>query len=335
VPTLRDVALRAGVSVGSVSAVINETGTVSAEMILRVRKASDELGYAPDGVARSLKLGRTRTIGLVIPDISNPHFAGLAKAIEVESDRAGYALMLSNTTDDPDKEIRLLGLMRRQRADGLILVPCGVEPGHTEAIRKAFPAPMVIVDRLLRGLNCDSVVLDNVAASRMVLEYLIRAGHRRIGIVSGSPTISISVDRLAGYREALAENGVAFDEELVECGEFQTAPAYRATIALLHKRPRPTAIFSTSCHTTIGVMKALADQGFQCPQDISVACIDDFDWSNAFSPQLTTAAQPVDEIGSKAAEILLGRLSGGAAGDPVHVVLPPRLVVRSSCRVIG
>jgi LacI family transcriptional regulator len=334
-PTLRDVALRAGVSVGSVSAVINETGTVSAEMIRRVRKASEELGYAPDGVARSLKLGRTQTLGLIIPDISNPHFASLAKAIEVGGDRAGYALMLSNTSDDPEKEIRLLGLMRRQRVDGVILVPCGVEPGHTEAIRRAFPAPTVIVDRVLRGLDYDSVVLDNAAASRMVIEYLIRAGHRRIGIVSGSPNISISVDRLAGYRQALGEHGVAFDEALVECGEFQPAPAYRATIALLHKRPRPTAIFSTSCHTTIGVMKALADQGFQCPQDISVASIDDFDWSNAFSPQLTTAAQPIDEIGAAAVERVLARLNGGAAGEPVHIVLPPRLIVRNSCRVIG
>jgi LacI family transcriptional regulator len=303
-------------------------------MIRRVRKASEEIGYAPDGVARSLKLGRTRTIGLIIPDISNPHFAGLAKAIEVGTDGAGYALMLSNTTDDPDKEVRLLRLMRMQRVDGVILVPCGVEPGHTEAIQKAFPGPTVMVDRVLRGLDHDSVVLDNRAASRMVLEYLIRAGHRRIGIVSGPPTISISIDRLAGYREALAENEVAFDDSLVECGEFQTEPAYRATIALLHKRPRPTAIFSTSCHTTIGVMKALGDQGFQCPQDISVACIDDFEWSSAFSPQLTTAAQPINEIGSKAIGRLLARLAG-EAGGPVQIVLPPRLIVRNSCRVLS
>jgi LacI family transcriptional regulator len=335
VSTLRDVALRAGVSVGSASAVLNEAGTASAEMIRRVRKASEELGYQPDGVARSLKTGRTRTIGLVIPDIANPHFANLAKAIEIGADRAGYALMLSNTTDDPDKEVRLLRLMRMQRVDGLILVPCGIEPSHTEAIRKAFPAPIVMLDRVLRGLDYDSVVLDNRAASRMVMEYLIRAGHRRIGIVTGPPSISISTERLAGCREALAENGVAFDDGLVACGEFQSEPAYRATIALLHKRPRPTAIFSTSCHTTIGVMKALADQGFQCPQDISVAAIDDFEWANAFSPQLTTAAQPIDEIGSKAVERLLARLDGRASGAAEHIVLTPRLIVRNSCRVIG
>lgn len=333
--TLRDVASRAGVSIGSASAVVNRAAQVSPEMRRRVMAAVEELGYAPDALARGLKLGKTRTIGLVLPDITNPHFAGIASAIEVACDTAGYMLMLCNTADDPEKELRHLRLLRTQRVAGLILVLGGVEPGYADAIRKAIAVPAVMVDRNMHGLDFDSVVLDNRAAGRMVVEYLLRIGHRRIAVVSGQSGISLSVERLAGYREALDEHHIAFDPDLVEDGEFQVEPAYRAAISLLHRRPRPTAIFSTSNHTTVGVMKALADQGFHCPDDVSVAGIDDFEWSSAFAPRLTTAAQPIAEIGAKAAERLFARLNGEATGDPVQIVFPPRLIVRDSCKSIS
>lgn len=332
--TLRDVALRAGVSIGSASAVVNGTAPVSPTMRGKVMKAVDELGYSPDGVARSLRLGRTRTVGLVLPDITNPHFAAMASAIEVACDVAGYTLMLCNTADDAEKELRLLRLMRTQRVDGIILVPSGATT-DAAPLRQAITAPTVVVDRTMKGLDFDCVLLDNRAASRMVVEYLIRIGHRRIGIVAGQAGISITDERLAGYRETLAESGIAFDESLVAAGDFQTEPAYRAAIRLLHRRPRPTAIFATSNHTTIGVMKALADQGFRCPQDVSVAGIDDFEWSNAFSPRLTTAAQPIAEIGRNAVQSLLERMRGTATPAPRRIVLAPQLMVRDSCRTIG
>jgi len=332
--TLRDVALRAGVSIGSASAVVNSAAPVSRAMREKVLRAVEELGYSPDGVARSLRLGRTRTIGLVVPDITNPHFAGMASAVEVACDSAGYTLMLCNTADDPAKEIRHLRLMRTQRVDGIILVPVGATT-EAEPLRQAIVAPIVLVDRTIDGLDCDGVLLDNRAASRIVVEYLIRSGHRRIGIIVGPAGLSITSERLAGYRETLAENGLPFDDGLVVGGAFQAEPAYRAAVNLLQHRPRPTAIFSTSNHTTIGTMKALADQGFRCPQDISVAGIDDFDWSNAFSPRLTTAAQPIAEIGRRAVELLLERMSGTPSREARRIVLAPQLIVRDSCRAIG
>jgi len=334
--TLRDVANRAGVSIGSVSAVINRTAPVSTMLRQRVMAAIEELGYAPDGVARSLKTGRTRTVGLVIPDITNPLFAALAATIERACDAAGYALVLCATADDPEKELRHLRLMRTQRADGLILVLSGVEPGNAEAIRRLVTMPAVLVDRTLRGLaDYDSVTLDNRAASRLAVEHMIRSGHRRIGIVTGRPGISISTERFEGYREALAEAGVPFTEDLVACGDFHIETAMQATAALLRRRPRPTAIFSTSNLTTIGVMRAVAEQGFRCPADVSVAGIDDFEWSTAFSPRLTAVVQPVQAIGERAVECLLARLDGRPPAAPVHQVFAPQLVVRDSCRVIG
>lgn len=332
--TLRDVANRAGVSIGSVSAVINRTAPVSATLRQRVLAAIDELGYAPDGVARSLKTGRTRTIGLVIPDITNPLFAALAATIERACDAAGYALVLCASADDPEKELRHLRLMRTQRADGLVLVLSGVEPGNAEAIRRLVTMPAVLVDRTLRGLaDFDSVTVDNRAAARLAVEHMIRCGHRRIGIVTGRPGISISTERFEGYRQALADAGLDLDEDLAACGDFHIETAMRATAALL--RSRPTAIFSTSNLTTIGVMRAIAEQGLRCPEDVSVAGIDDFEWSTAFSPRLTAVVQPVQAIGRRAVECLLARLAGPPPAEPVRDVFAPQLVVRESCRVIG
>lgn len=334
--TLRDVANRAGVSIGSVSAVVNRTAPVSATLRQRVLAAIEELGYAPDGVARSLKTGRTRTIGLIIPDLTNPLFAALAAAIERACDAAGYALVLCASADDPEKELRHLQLMRTQRADGLILVLSGVEPGNAEAIRRLVTVPAVLVDRTLRGLpEFDSVMLDDRAAARMVVEYLVRSGHRRIGVITGRPGISTATDRFDGYREALDEAGIAFDEALAVCGDFQIETAKDATAALLHRRPRPTAIFSTSNLTTIGVMRAIAEQGFRCPKDVSVAGIGDFEWSTAFSPGLTAVVQPVRAMGERAVECLLARLAGTPPAGPVRAVFAPQLAVRDSCRVIA
>lgn len=334
--TLRDVANRAGVSIGSVSAVINRTAPVSAALRLRVMTAIDELGYAPDGVARSLKTGRTRTIGLVIPDITNPLFAALAAAIERTCDAAGYALVLCATADDPEKELRALRLMRTQRADGLILVLSGVEPGNADAIRRLVTMPAVLVDRTLRGLaDFDSVTVDNRGAARLAVEHMIGCGHRRIGIVTGRPGISISTERFEGYREALAAAGIPLGDDLAACGDFHIETALQATVTLLRLRPRPTAIFSTSNLTTIGVMRAIADQGLGCPQDVSVAGIDDFEWSTAFSPRLTAVVQPVQAIGERAVECLLARLAGPPPAEPVRDVFAPQLVVRDSCRMIG
>ena len=332
--TLRDVARRAGVSVGSVSAVANGAA-VSPALRAKVVQAIEELGYVPDAVARSLKIGKTKTVGFVIPDITNPHFSGIARAVERACDAAGYTVMLSDTADDPAKELRHLQLMRTQRVDGVIMVPGGADKADAALLKKVVSAPVVLVDRQLADFGSDHVVLDNRMASRLLVEYLIRIGHRRIGIVSGLPNLSLSQDRLAGYREALEEQGVAYDERLVAWGKFQVEPAARATVMLLGVRPRPTAIIATSNHTTVGVMTALADQGFRCPQDISVAAIDDFAWARAFAPRLTTAAQPIEAIGREAVRCLLSRVSGEETGPQRTIVLQPSLIVRNSCQALG
>lgn len=330
--TLRDVALRAGVSVGSVSAVINGKSSVSPLLRKKVLAAIADLDYSPDALARSLKTGRTHTIGLLLSDITNPHFATMARAIEKACEAHGYMLMLGNTDEDPDKELRHLELMRRQRVDGLILDLAGVGGKYAARIRDAIAVPAIGVDRVVEDLPYDYVLLDNRAAGRMLAQHLIRCGHRRIGVISGRPDISSSVDRLGGFLDAFAEHGIDFDDQLVVPGFFQTEPAYRAMIDLLRRRPRPSAVFSINNLMTIGAMQALAAEGLRCPDDMTVVGIDDFPWSSAFTPRLTVVRQPVDDIGEIASSRLIARLRGEIAGPPEVIVVPPALMVRDSVK---
>ncbi len=294
--------------------------------------AIDDLGYVPHAVARSLKLGRTGVIGLVVPDITNPHFSGLAHAIEDASDRAGFLLTLCITSDDPDKELRQLELLKRQRIDGLIFVPRAQSAVQADRLRRAISTPAVLLDRRISGFDCDAVLLDNRSAVEVLTEHLLALGHRRIGIVCGPLDIELARERTDGYRSAFMRRQQQIDEALVVTGAFQPGPACQATLALLDHHTPPTALVSTSNHTTIGIMKALSQRHLCCPDDVSLAAIDDFAWSDVFSPRLTVAAQPVDAMGLNAATWLFDRLAGREQGQSRTVTHPARFIERGSTR---
>ncbi|WP_158817130.1 LacI family DNA-binding transcriptional regulator [Methylocapsa sp. S129] len=330
--TLKDVALRAGVSIASVSTVINNTAAVSPAMRKKVERAVADLGYIPHALARNLKMGRVNVIGLILPDIANPHFSELASAIEVACDSAGFSLMLCNTSDNAEKEVRHLRMMRAQRVAGVIFVPGGSPTHDTEALGRLLEGPAVLLDRAFASLALDCVLLDNVEAGRLAADHLVQNGHRRIGIVAGPPHLQISQDRVAGCRAAMRAHGLPFEESLVVDGGFRPELAYHATRAVLRRRARPTAVIATSNHTTVGVMKALAELGLRCPADVSVAAIDDFTWAEGFAPRLTAVAQPIEAMGQEAVRRLLARSDSRAS--PQCVVLPPRLIIRDSTRVL-
>lgn len=334
--TIRDVARAAGVSVGTASAALSGSAPVSARLSRKVREAVEEVGYAPDGVARSLRLGRTNTLALVISDISNPFFASLAKAVEKAANAAGYSLVLCNTDEDPAKELKLLSLMRVQRVDGIIVAPSGFEADYVAGLNRLSGPPIVMVDRSVPGVAFDDVVVDNVGAARLVTEYLIRLGHRRIAIVGGRPHISTAEERLRGYQEALTAHGIEVEPDLALAADFQAEPAFDAVQALLGRPNPPTAIFAANNMMAIGTVQAVLSMGFRCPDDISIAGIDDFIWSSTMQPRLTTVVQPIEAMGESAVRCLLERLSGGKAPtermEARHVVLPARLLIRESCR---
>ena len=329
--TLRGVAARAGVSIGLASAVINRSAAVSDDARRRVLEAVEALGYVPHAGARSLRVGRTGLVGLVLPDITNPHFSGLAHAVEGACDQAGLMLTLCITSDDPDKEQRQLRLLAQQRAEGVILVPGARSAGEAERLRATVSSALVLLDRRIDGLDADAVLLDNHAAAAELTGHLLSLGHRRIGIVCGPPEVDLARERLEGFRAAFQHPGIAVAEDLVAMGGFQAGPAFDATLRLLDLPHRPTAFVSTSNHTTVGLITALQHRGLRCPEDVSLAAIDDFTWADAFSPRLTVAAQPVAAMGRAAVRCLLERL-GGERGEHRVLRFPAKIVVRGSTR---
>jgi len=329
-PTMIDVAQAAGVSIATVSAFLNGTSNVSRELTQRIEAAIREIGYERNAIARSLKTGATRTIGLTVADIRNPFFTDVVATIQQVLNKAGYAVMLCSNEEDTEKQDEQIKLLLDRMVDGLIIAPAG-EDEIMKRLVTSTRKPVVLLDRVCDGLDIDAVILDNARAVEDATNYLLGLGHRRIGYISGPPGTSTGRDRLTGYRAALDAAGVGYSPELVREGNFREADGYRAAMELLTLPDRPTAIFSANNLMVIGAMRAIRDMGFSCPTDISVASMDDFAWADVFSPRLTTIAQPVEAIGEQAARLLLERLQGKAPAEPRRLVLHGRLMVRNSC----
>jgi LacI family transcriptional regulator len=328
---MTDVARLARTSVATVSAIVNGSARVSPELAARVREAIAAVGYRPDGIARSLKKGSTQTIGLLVTDITNPFFTAVVHSVEDAAQARGYSVFLCNSDEDFAEERTYLDLLLTRRVDGLILVPTGKAADYA-GFGAGLRAPVVFIDRAVPGAAVDTVTVHNLRASQTAVEYLLRLGHRRIGIVTGLPHLSTSAERLKGYRRALRKAGIALDPEMVRQGDFRQEGAFGAAQSLLALRQRPTAIFASNNLMAIGTMLAVRAAGLSCPEDVSLACFDDFEWAGVFHPRLTVLRQPTAEIGQKAIELLLARLGAGKNGAaPHHIALKAELVVRDSC----
>src|SRR5882757_2697694 len=231
--TIKDVAASAGVSIATVSAVLNGTPPVSPKRSKLVREAIASLGYAPHGPARSLRSGRTRAIGIIVGDIANPFFTSLIRVVEQRASEAGYFVIVANSDDDTDKEINLLKLFREQRVAGVLLAPAGDDEAYVAALHSLIDVPVVLVDRQLPDAPFDTVVINNVKAAQMVTEYLVRLGHRRIAIVIGKQHLWTTTQRFDGYREGLRQARIDPDLGLECIADSRTDSAYRIVQKLL------------------------------------------------------------------------------------------------------
>ncbi|SEF05197.1 transcriptional regulator, LacI family [Streptomyces sp. 2112.3] len=326
--TMTDVARRAGVSVATVSHVLNDTRPVRPDTRAAVLGAIDELGYTPNTLARSLVTSRTRSIGLAVSAISNPYFTEILQGVEAGALEAGYSLLITDPHDDPQHERKVVQLLHERRVDGMIVAPSAEPAGMVEYLARR-EVPTVFLDRLV-GDDHDQVCAENTGPVRQLVEHLAALGHTRIGLVAGLPGLSTTTERVQGYREGLRACGLPFAPELLAGGNSEAAGAQDATRQLLAAPEPPTALITANNAMTIGTLRALRELGLDVPRDIALACFDDFSWADLFTPRLTAIAQPSKDIGAAAVRLLLERLAQPDR-PPRTVRLPCTFVHRTSC----
>jgi LacI family transcriptional regulator len=325
--TLRDVALEAGVSIKTVSRVVNGEPTVNAAMAGRVAGVVERLGYRPNELARSLKGRRSRTIGLVIDDVSNPFMAVCAQAIEGVAAEHGHALILCDSHADLQTEDAYVGLLTQRQVDGLLLVPARGRNAHLKTEQQAG-LPVVAFDRPAEGVRTDSVLVENRVGAREATEHLIGHGHERVAFVGDVRHYYTARKRLEGYEEALE---AADQEPLYSLDAHSIEQGEEAVKGFLGSPDPPTALFAANILTALGALRAIEDLGLRVPEDVAVIGFDDFELAHVLRPRFTLVCQPAAELGRRAAEMLFDRLEGRGPPEPRRLVLPTELVVRESC----
>lgn len=324
-----DVAKLAGTSPSVVSYVVNGgPRNVAPETRARVLAAVESLGYQPNGVARSLRLNKTMTLGLVVPDTSNPFFAELARAIEVEAFGHGYTLLIGNAAEDDERQTAYVRTFLQRQIDGLFLVPAHGASGCLNDLERAR-TPWVMLDRQLAGADAPVVLVDNRGGAREATNHLLGHGYRRVACIAGPADVLPATDRVAGWREALESAGVSVDDMPLRLVPFGRRSGYVAARALLESE-RVDAVFAASDEQALGVLRALGELGLRCPEDVAIASFDGIAAASYSAPALTTMAQPFAELGRAGMARLLERITE-SAGSVAESVLPVRLATRGSC----
>jgi LacI family transcriptional regulator len=326
-PTINTIAARAGVSIASVSRVLNGLPTRQ-ETVHKVMAAAEELGYVRNAVARSLKSRRTHQVAFAMADIGNPVYLAMVRQIQPVLKAAGYRLVLHSTDAIAADEIDVLRSLGERYVDGLIMSPLRVTDEHLRTLATAR-APVVIIGSVPDGTRVDNVRADSRTGVRLALDHLHQLGRRRIGLVNGPLDTVPGASRGAAYAEALDALGLPYDEDLVEIGDFYRQEGARAAAALLTRRPDVDALMCANDLIALGAVDVLRAAGRRVPDDVAVVGMDDTDLAAASWPSLTSVSLGSAERGKAAAELLLDRLVNGER-EPRVVTVPPRLLVRAS-----
>jgi len=330
--TIREVAESAGVSYATVSHVINNTRVVTQQTRERVLAAMVALDYRPNALARSLRQGKTNTIGLVLPDSANPFFAEISRCIEDEAFKKGYSVFLCNTELDTQRELFYVDVLSKKQVDGIIFVAAGDQPDSLDFLLRQNMS-VVMIDRDLPNVEVDAVLTDHRLGGFLATRHLIDLGHTRIACIAGPSSITPSAERITGYRQALEEANLPYDEKLVLRGDYHAQSGMEITDAVLAMTPRPTAIFALNDLMALGALRAAAEAEYSVPRDLAIVGYDDLELAKFTSPPLTTIAQPKKEIGTQAVNLLAARISQKSR-PPSRLVLPPELIVRRSTQSV-
>jgi DNA-binding LacI/PurR family transcriptional regulator len=325
---MKDVARLASVSVQTVSVVVNDKAVVATDTRNRILAAIDELGYRPQAVARSLRTGATRTIGLMVADITNPFFARMADAVEDHAHGAGYSLILYNTHSDPERERTYFQIAAQRWVDGMLFVTTKDMLHGLDALRSAG-IPVVAIDRIPDDYDGPYVILDNRMSGRLAAQHLLDLGHRDLVHICGPLDLRLSVERLESFESTVRERGGTPIPHVIGDASWSCGSGYRAMRGLLKGERRPTAVFAANDRLAIGAMRAIVEAGLRIPEDVSVIGVDDIELAAYQTPPLTTIRQNLRDVATLATRMLLDLVSGTDSRQS-KVVFKPELVVRQS-----
>jgi LacI family transcriptional regulator len=331
VPTLRDVAALAGVHPATASRALNPDtkGMTSADTAERVMRAAEQLGYRPNAVARSLRTARSSSIGVVVPDLTNPLFPPIVRGIEAALAPHGYVLLIVNTDNSARQEEQLIASLRSRSIDGLILATARIGHPLIEALARS-DLPVVLVNRRLEGLPLPSVIPDDSTGIRLAVEHLAGLGHRRIAHIAGPQDTSTGLARLTAFRAAVAEHGLAQEDALIgRCVSWSEAEGARALRELLGRGVRFSAVLAGNDMLAVGCYDVLAERGIRCPDDLSVVGFNDMPFVDKLRPALTTVHIPHHDLGAEAARLLLGQMRHFQREER-PTLMPVTLAVRQS-----
>ncbi len=329
-PNMKQIADMAGVSLGTVSHVLNDSARVREPLRRRVLEAVEALGYQPSQLARGLRRDKTNMLGMVIPDVTNPFFPAVVRGAEDVAFSNGYRLVLCNTDNDHAKELAHLNELRTYLPSGLIVIPSSFSDltVQAERYRRAGTA-VVCVDRLPKKWNGDSVTVANEQGAYAATRHLLQVGHRRLAAIIGPLHLTNAQERIAGFRRALAEAKLTVGPEYIQETNFDRSGGHTKARLILRMLPCPTAIFAGNDMIALGVIQAIRELGLRCPADVSVMGFDDLDFAELISPSLSSVSQSGYQLGATAAGILLDRMAGDV-GPPRHLVLETQLKIRES-----
>jgi LacI family repressor for deo operon, udp, cdd, tsx, nupC, and nupG len=322
--SIKDIAKAAGVSTSTVSRALSDHPRISDETKDRIRRLAQEMGYTPSLLARSLVTRDTATIGVVITRASDPFLTHLVASIEEVAQEQGYAVLMSSSYADPDRELEVVGAFHGRRTSGIIVIGSQIDVGYLQMCDR-FPLPIVLT-------NCRtypySVSTDNEAGARRAAEHLVELGHKRVAYIASSRSQRTNLDRLEGYRQVLAENGIPAKEDMIVEGDGTLLGGSRAARTLLSRTQPPTAVFCFNDMTALGVLSTLREARIPAPERMSIVGFDDVELAAYCHPRLTTVRQPTDLMGQRVIHMLLELIHGRENVRPE--VLPTELIIRDS-----
>ena len=328
--TIKDVAKQAGVSYSTVSHVLNDTRYVAPKTLERVKRALQSLEYYPNISARSLRGGKTKTIGLIIPDTSNLFFAEVSRKIEDRGFQKGYSVIVCNSDNDPKKQKAYIDTLVSKKVDGVIFISSDCEQSDLESFRMNNVS-VVVADRDIPLDFAEVVLLDNEKGGYLATKHLLDLGHKEIACITGPNFLSPSMQRVQGYKRALLEFGLCIDEELIETGDFTFSGGEEAMRRLIAKNPGLTGVFVLNDMMAIGAMNVARIHNYHIPQDISFVGFDDVELAMYVSPRLTTIAQPIIELSNYAVGLLIERMERKLTDLPrKRIILSPKLIIRET-----